>query len=103
MRKNPSDKSTAAEPDVTRRRVLTQLGLAAAAAYTAPVLLKLSEARASGFSGGSIGGSGPVRVRRRRHFSRGSGPSLSDSRQRQSIRTDRVRRRRRIQVGSFSR
>jgi len=46
---------------LSRRTLLARLGLAAGVAYVAPVMLKLSEARASGFS--SFSGSG---VRRRR-------------------------------------
>lgn len=36
--------------DATRRRLLMRMGLAAAAAYAAPVLLQLSQSRASSFS-----------------------------------------------------
>lgn len=48
-----SDK--APEKTLSRRAMLGRLGLAAAAVYTAPVLLNLSEAKASSFSrrGGS--------------------------------------------------
>lgn len=38
---------------LSRRAMLSRLGLAATAVYTAPVLLKLGEARASGVSGHS--------------------------------------------------
>ena len=41
---------------ISRRRLLTRLGLAAGAAYVAPVMLHLNPARASGASGGSSGG-----------------------------------------------
>jgi hypothetical protein len=52
---------------MTRRQVLAKLGLAAAVAYTAPVMLQLGEAKASSFSGGRRrGGSN---YRRRRSFS----------------------------------
>jgi hypothetical protein len=49
---------TAEAPDLTRRRMLIRLGLGASAVYAAPVLLRLSEARASRGSGGGSGGSG---------------------------------------------
>jgi hypothetical protein len=39
-----------------RRAALAKLGLGIAAAYVAPMVVKLSEARASGGSGGSGGG-----------------------------------------------
>ena len=46
-------------PDVTRRLALQRLGLAAGAVYMAPVVLSLSDAKASsGSSGGSSGGGG---------------------------------------------
>lgn len=54
---------------LSRRKVLARLGLAAAAAYAAPVALNLGQARASGYSGGgrrSYSGGG-----RRRSYSRG--------------------------------
>lgn len=47
-----------AGPDLTRRRMLRRLGLAATAAYAAPVMLGLGRAYASGGSGGSGGGGG---------------------------------------------
>lgn len=37
-------------PDLSRRHLLTRLGLAAGAAYAAPTLLQLTPAHASGFS-----------------------------------------------------
>lgn len=40
-------------PDLSRRRLLTRLGLAAGAAYVTPTLLQLTPAHASGFSRGS--------------------------------------------------
>lgn len=40
-------------PNLTRRRLLTRLGLASGAAYVAPTLLQLTPAHASGFSRGS--------------------------------------------------
>jgi hypothetical protein len=59
------------EPTPSRRKVLAKLGLAAGAAYMAPVMLSLSQAHASGYSGASAASapsrsSGP---------SRASGPS----------------------------
>jgi hypothetical protein len=48
-------------PKMSRRQLLVRLGLGAAAAYTAPVLLQLNPASASGFSGGSFSG---LRTRR---------------------------------------
>lgn len=53
----------------SRRNLLAKLGLAAAAAYTAPVLLQLSEARASSFSGRGSGGGGGRRRTTRRSYS----------------------------------
>ena len=62
---------------LTRRRLLTRVGLAAGAAYMAPAMVGLNAARASGGSGGnsgasrstasapSRGNSGPSRPRRR--------------------------------------
>lgn len=38
-------------PDLTRRRLLTRLGLAAGVAYVAPTMLQLTPASASGRSG----------------------------------------------------
>lgn len=44
---------TILQPEMTRRRMLMRLGLAATAIYAAPTILQLSEAKASGsFSGG---------------------------------------------------
>ena len=40
-------------PDLSRRHLLTRLGLAAGAAYVAPTLLQLTPAHASGYSRGS--------------------------------------------------
>ncbi len=46
-------------PDLNRRDALRRLGLAVGAAYVAPVILSLSDARASeGSSGGGGGGGG---------------------------------------------
>lgn len=56
--------ATTNEKTLSRRTLLARLGLAAGVAYAAPVMLKLSEARASSFS--SFSGSG-VRRRRRVH------------------------------------
>jgi hypothetical protein len=42
---------------LTRRRLLTRVGLAAGAAYMAPAMVGLNAARASGVSGGSSGAS----------------------------------------------
>jgi len=53
---------------ITRRRMLARLGLMAGTIYTAPTLLHLTPAHASGASGGSGGSSGP---------SSSSGPSAS--------------------------
>ncbi len=55
------------EPVMTRRGMLMKLGLAATAIYTAPVLLQLNEAKASGGSWGSRGSG------RRRRYSYASG------------------------------
>ena len=40
-------------PDLSRRRLLARLGLAAGVAYVAPTMLQLTPAHASGFSRGS--------------------------------------------------
>lgn len=56
--------TTTIKKPLSRRMLLARLGLAAGVAYAAPVMLKLSEVRASGFSSfSSFSGSG---VRRRR-------------------------------------
>lgn len=39
------------KPDLSRRRLLTRLGLAAGAAYVAPTMLQMTPAKASGRSG----------------------------------------------------
>lgn len=44
-------------PLLTRRRLLTRVGLAAGAAYMAPAMVGLNAAHASGVSGGSSGAS----------------------------------------------
>jgi len=62
-----------AGPAINRRKMLMRLGLAATAIYAAPVLLQLSEAKASGSSGPNRGGR-TVRRRVRRAASQ-SGPS----------------------------
>lgn len=83
------DKTANGEKMMSRRRMLTILGLTAGAAYAAPVLLQLGDAKASTISG-------PRRPRRSRpSHSRPSGPR----RQRQVIRQQRQAVRRR----SFSR
>ncbi len=57
------------EAGLSRRAMLTRLGLAATAAYAAPVLLRLGEAHASSFSGSRRSFSGRRRGgRRRRSF-----------------------------------
>jgi hypothetical protein len=65
-------KDTSSEK-ITRRGMLAKLGMLATAAYAAPVVLQLGEAKASGFSG--RGG-----ARTRRSFSRPSGRRRSFSR-----------------------
>jgi hypothetical protein len=89
---------------ITRRRMLTKLGLAAGAIYAAPVLVPLSEARAS--SGGHASGPG----RRRRSRGRDSWTKASFSRsRRRGVRHDWSGpyhagvHRGRVRVGSFSR
>ena len=54
---------------LSRRAMLMRLGLAAGAAYAAPVLLNLGEAHASSFSGSRSGRSFSGRRRPRRSFS----------------------------------
>jgi hypothetical protein len=70
-------------PDLTRRKLLGRVGLAAGAAYVAPVMMHLNAAHASGGSRGSGGGraggggrsgSGPSRGSRASRGSRGSRP-----------------------------
>ena len=88
-------------PELTRRRMLVRLGLAATAIYAAPIMLQLSQAgAASSFSGASRSGpsrSGPS-------F---SGPSFSRSRSRRPAdggnRAKRAARRRGARFTSFSR
>ena len=61
----------AGEPKVSRRRLLMRLGLAATAAYAAPAMLQIGEAKASSFSGRSSGRRGRRRKGGpRRSFSR---------------------------------
>ena len=75
---------------LSRRMLLTRLGLAAGVAYAAPVMFKLSEARASGFSrlSGSFSGSG---IRRRRRVR--TQAVQAHGRVKTRVRTRRVRRR----------
>ena len=57
------------ETGLSRRAMLTRLGLAATAAYAAPVLLRLGDAHASSFSkSGRRSFSGRRGGRRRRSF-----------------------------------
>lgn len=90
--------------EITRRQMLMRLGLAATAVYAAPVLLQLSEARASSFSGPSNSGPSGGRRRRRRIRRAGSASSFSDGRKRGPRHgvNHHVRPRRRV-VSSFSR
>lgn len=92
----PAPKMTDDNIVLTRRRMLMRLGLAATAIYAAPVLLQLSEARASGPSGG-LGRVRTIRRRVRRAASY-SGPSRRRY-VRRPYRAHTVRRRR---IGSFS-
>ena len=72
-------------PDATRRLLLTRIGLAGAAAYTAPALTHLGMAHASGGSGGGgRGGSGG---------SRGSGGRAAPRARRRQAQPRQVRRR----------
>ena len=57
---------------MTRRRMLMRLGLAATALYAAPVILQLSEARASGASKASFSRGGKRRKSSRRSRSANS-------------------------------
>jgi len=91
----PAPKTTDGNVVLTRRRMLMRLGLAATAIYAAPVLLQLSEARASGPSG--LGRVRTIRRRVRRAASY-SGPSRRRY-VRRPYRANTVRRRR---IGSFS-
>jgi hypothetical protein len=79
--------------------MLQRLGLAATVVYAAPVLLQLSEARASSFSGPSS--SDPRRRRRRGAVA--SKPSFSDVRNRGQVQGVEARPRRRVVASSFSR
>jgi hypothetical protein len=82
---------------LTRRRLLAKLGLAVTVVYAAPVLMQLSEARASGASGPRR----RVRVRRgTQRASSYSGPSGGE-RLRRPIRAEGPQRRR-IRTSSFS-
>lgn len=58
-----------ADTTISRRRVLARLGLAVAAAYSAPILMQLDTAHASS---GSFSSSGRRGRRRRRRGSFGS-------------------------------
>ncbi len=74
---------------LSRRAMLTRLGLAAATAYMAPAMLKLDEAHASsGRSGGSRGSGGRGSGRRSsgRGTRRGGGGSRSGVRRRRTTR-----------------
>ena len=46
-------KTDSTNPMMSRRRMLTRLGMTATALYAAPVMLQISDARASGFTGAS--------------------------------------------------
>jgi hypothetical protein len=87
MKETPSMKkailgsSAETGPDLGRRRLLAKIGLAATAAYSAPVLLRLSEARASPGSRNSGSRASLSRASLRRgSFSRNSGSRNSGSR-----------------------
>lgn len=54
----PDGRTDVEEKDMSRRRMLALLGITGAAAYVAPTLLSLDQARASGGSGGGSGGGG---------------------------------------------
>jgi len=99
---NETKKAEAATGDVTRRHMLRRLGLVAGAIYAAPVLLQLSEARASGASGSRDSGPSDRRTRRpaydRRRLS-----SFSDGRERKPVRAQNRQPRRRRMASSFSR
>jgi hypothetical protein len=88
---------TEEEAVITRRRLLAKLGLAVTAAYAAPVLMQLSEARASGASGPRR----RARIRQgTRRASSYSGPSGGE-RLRRPIRAEGPQRPR-IRTSSFS-
>lgn len=97
---NESERKNA---NVTRRQMLMRLGLAAGAIYAAPVLLQLSEARASSGASGSWS-SGPS-GRRRRHpaYNRRRVTSFSDGRKRRPVRAQVRQPRPRRFASSFSR
>ena len=97
-----TNKSERKNGEVTRRQMLTRLGLAAGAIYAAPVLLQLSEARASDSSGSR--NSGPS-GRRRRHpaYDRRRVSSFSDGRERRRVRVQSRQLRPRRVASSFSR
>ena len=97
-----NDENGKPNKEVTRRQMLMRLGLAATAVYAAPVLLQLSEARASSFSASS--NSGPSGRRRRRRAA-SSGPSFSGVRRRRRVHgaTPAPRRRGLRFASSFSR
>ena len=64
MNDKTEKKTAVADENINRRQALAKLGIGFAAAYAAPALLTLSEAKAgsgggSGGSGGSGGGDGP--------------------------------------------
>jgi hypothetical protein len=68
---NDNDENRNDKPDMTRRRMLMRLGLAATAVYAAPVMLQLSEAKASSFSAGSRSGPSVSGRRKRLHSDAG--------------------------------
>ena len=90
---------TILQPEMTRRRMLMRLGLAATAIYAAPTILQLSEAKASGSFSGASGASYS-----RGSFSGGGGSSSSHSSGQMMQPLQRRRRRRRWWLfRSFSR
>lgn len=101
MKSTFDKRETAAKGEVTRRQMLMRLGLAAGAVYAAPVLLQLSEARASGTSGGS--NSGPSGDRKRRRAQDASRSSFSGGRERKNAYENAPGPRRPQPVASFSR
>lgn len=84
------------QPNMSRRRMLMRLGLAATAIYAAPVILQLSDAHASRASGASFsrGGKRARSTDRRRR----AGSFSNGRRDRSASRSSRRSRRR----GSFS-
>jgi uncharacterized membrane protein YgcG len=75
----PKTKAPTAPAQISRRAMLGKIALFAGAAYAAPAMLSLSQARASGYSGGG-GSSYSGGTSSNSSYSGGGGSSYSGSR-----------------------